>query len=131
MSKIYDQHNAAFAQVSAYVVVKNGERVATIALKFPRDDVGRLYAYVHWLGIEMVRGWASGCGYDKRSAAIESAVRRLPELSRGTYANGVPHHSDAARALYGEFIAAVTLGPDGLEWYRNLRDAGFEVWQAV
>lgn len=56
MTKIYEQHDAAFSRVSAYVVARNGERVATIAFKFPADGAGRLWAYVHWLGLEMVRG---------------------------------------------------------------------------
>lgn len=47
MAKIYDQHRAAFSNVSAYVITLDGEKVATIAIKFPRDGAGRLYAYVH------------------------------------------------------------------------------------
>lgn len=35
-TNIYDQHKAAFANVSAYTIMKGGERVATIAFKFPR-----------------------------------------------------------------------------------------------
>ena len=62
MSDIYEQHKAAFSNVSAFVIVKGGERVATIAFKFPRDGAGRLFAYVHWLGEEMIRGYASGGG---------------------------------------------------------------------
>ena len=74
---IYDQHRAAFSNVSAYVVMHGGERVATVAIKYPRDGAGRLYAYVHWLGVPMVRGFAGGGGYDKRSAACASAARKL------------------------------------------------------
>ena len=76
MPDIYDQHKAAFPSVSAYVVLHNGERVATIAFKHPRDGSGRLYAYVHWLGVEMVRGFAGGYGYDKHSAACADAAQR-------------------------------------------------------
>lgn len=93
MSNIYDQHNSAFRQVQAYVILKGSERVATIAFKFPHDGAGRLYAYVHWLGAPMVRGYANGYGYDKRSAAVESAVqvmlnpasRESRMTSNGTY----------------------------------------------
>lgn len=56
MSDIYDLHRKAFARTAAYVVVHKGERVATIALKYPQDGAGRLWAYVHWVGLEMVRG---------------------------------------------------------------------------
>lgn len=68
MPDIYDRHKAAFASVEAFVILHNGERVASIAFKFPRDGAGRLYAYVHRYGLEMVRGFAAGGGYDKRSA---------------------------------------------------------------
>ena len=111
MSDIYDQHRAAFANVSAYVVLKDGERVATIAFKFPRDGAGRLYAYVHWIGVPMVRGFAGGYGYDKRTAACSSAAQRL---------DGVPH----------AFIDALWVDT-GPTWDEQLRKAGFTVIQAV
>jgi hypothetical protein len=134
MSKpdIYRQHDSAFANVSAFVIVHGaGEKVATIAIKFPKDGVGRLYAYVHWCGIRMVRGTANGYGYDKRSAAIADAMSKLPaELPSDTYDDGTPHHSEHDKARYAAFRQACATD-DGLEWDRRLRDAGFEVWQAV
>jgi hypothetical protein len=77
LTQIYDQHAAAFRQVSAFVIAKNGERVATVAIKFPKDGAGRLYAYVHWAGAQMERGSAGGYGYDKRSAAVAAALRKI------------------------------------------------------
>jgi hypothetical protein len=128
---IYDQHRAAFAQVSAYVIFREGERVATIALKFPRDGAGLLYAYVHWMGEPMVRGWAGGGGYDKRSAACADASRRLPaSLSHGAYACGTPHYTEAQRADFKAFRAALGRD-DGHDWTRNVVSAGFTVHQAV
>lgn len=116
---IYDQHDKAFPHVSAYVVSEGGKRVATIAIKFPRDGAGRLWAYVHWLGEEMVRGYANGYGYDKTSAAIESAVARLAASP-----------TEASPARRAAFQAALS-NCGGHEWDRRLRDAGFDVWQAV
>jgi hypothetical protein len=113
---IYRQHDASFANVSAFVVVKDGERVATIAFKFPRDGAGRLYAYVHWIGDEMVRGIAGGYGYDKRSAACADAGKKL---AVGDDALGVA------------FAAALRDGDGGSTWDRCLADAGFTVFQAV
>lgn len=113
---IYDQHDKAFKNVSAYVVCKNGDRVATISFKSPSDGAGRLYAYVHWIGVEMVRGYANGYGYDKKSAAIEDAVARIK--SRGK--------EDDLKA----FIAAL-VDVGGSYWDRRLMDAGFNVFQAV
>ena len=128
MSDIYKQHEAAFANVSAYVVVRDGMRIATIAFKFPQDGAGRLYVYVHWLGYPMVRAFANGYGYDKRSAACSAAGHKM----RGQKSDDT--HEGAMFAEPGsaadQFMAA--LGPDdGMGWDRRLREAGFEVWQAV
>jgi len=126
MTDIYTQHDAAFRQVSAYVIARDGERVATIAFKFPRDGAGRLYAYVHWLGLPMVRGYAGGYGYDKRSAACSSAARKitgeaLKENNRHTY-HDMPD--------FAAFLSAIERD-SGQTWDSCLRDAGFDVWQAV
>lgn len=107
MSDIYDQHAKAFANVSAYVIMKGADRVATVAFKYPRDGASRLWAYVHWIGTPMVRGYAGGYGYDKHSAACADAARKI------------------AKANGPESV------PDGHYWNDHLRKAGFEVWQAV
>ena len=119
---IYDQHRAAFNQVSAYVVMRGAYRVATVAIKYPRDGAGRLYSYVHWLGVPMVRGFASGGGYDKRSAACASAARKLPE--------SLPEGYDAAADAYAAFLATMR-ADGGLDWNTALTGAGFNVFQAV
>lgn len=118
---IYDQHDSAFNQVSAFVVTKGKDRVATIAIKFPRDGASRLYAYVHWLGPPMVRGFAGGCGYDKRSAAVSCAA---PLMTLEEYAD------DKGKRLQKKFIKAASLD-NGSDWTRNIQDAGFTVLQAV
>lgn len=124
MSAIYEMHDKAFANVSAYVIAKNGERVATIALKFPKDGAGRLNTYVHWLGTEMVRGSASGYGYDKRSAAVSNAAERL------TFTKDPKTTPLAEQEAFAAFRAAIEI--DGGEyWDTRLRAAGFDVWQAV
>lgn len=120
---IYKQHEAAFAHVQAFVISKNGERVATVAFKFPRDGAGRLYAYVHWIGTEMVRGHATGYGYDKRSAAVESAVAKLERFPDKTAPIPFTHTQNV-------FIDALK-DVGGAYWYDKLEKAGFTVWQAV
>ena len=112
---IYDQHRNAFPSVSAYVVMKGNERVANIAFKFPKDGASRLWVYVHWFGTPMVRGSAGGYGYDKKTAACNSASRALP----ASYCDDLT-----------AFVAALAID-DGNDWERNLRNAGFEVLQAV
>ena len=121
-SSIYDQHDKAFPQVSAYVVtagasfVQPGRRVGTVAFKHPRDGAGRLWCYLHLLGSPMVRGYAGGYGYCKTDAAISSAASHAETPSE-----------DAAGAA---FIKAL-LPDDGNNWDWHLREAGFDVIQAV
>lgn len=122
MTNIYDQHRAAFSNVSAYVIMKDNERVATLAFKFPKDGAGRLYAYVHWLGLEMVASFASGYGYDKRSAACEDAIAKLKKV----YATDV-RETDLSRIAFIKALENV----GGNTWDRALTDAGFVVLQAV
>lgn len=112
--KIYEQHNATFKNVEAFIILKDNKRVATIAFKFPRDGAGRLYAYVHWIGLKMVRGSATGYGYDKRSAAIESAFKKQPDIP-----NDAMVFWSALRNINGN------------TWNRALENAGFTVLQAV
>lgn len=113
-SDIYEQHKAAFALVSAYVITLKGERVATIAFKYPRDGASNLYAYVHWLGTPMVRGWAAGGGYDKHSSACAHAMNRKHAWG------GIDPAFHSALANDG-----------GSTWDTRLRHAGFDVLQAV
>jgi hypothetical protein len=118
MTKIYDQHRSAFANVSAYVVLKDGQRVATVAFKFGNA----VTAYVHWFGTEMTKGRACGGGYDRQSAAVASAARReLRNLCGGATGNVVDFNS---------FWRACEKD-GGASWDRALTEAGFTVLQAV
>ena len=112
---IYDQHDAAFPTVAAWVVLKGEEHVAKVALKYPSGNSLRLTAYVHWLGETMVRGSATGGGYDKASAACAAAAAKLSPTI------GTP---------FEDFIRAMRLD-GGASWDRALREAGFTVLQAV
>jgi hypothetical protein len=131
MTRIYDQHDTAFKMLSAYVVLDGkGDKVATIAIKFPRDGAGRLYAYVHWIGSEMVRGSATGYGYDKRSAACSVAAHNLPfpyQMSEPSKPNYIS--ADSAPS-YDAFRYAM-MKDDGRCWDNHLEAAGFRVLQAV
>lgn len=123
MANVYDQHRAAFANVSAFVIMRDGERVASVAIKFPRDGAGRLYAYVHFFGVPMVRGYAGGYGYDKRTAAVEDAMKKIDLREAQKNAD-----------LYEEaetFRNAVLTARDGTDWADSFRAAGYVVLQAV
>lgn len=120
MSDIYDLHDAAFAQVAAYVITKGGDRVATIAFKFPPKGHGerRTWAYVHWFGTDMVRGYTGGGGYDKKSAAVAQAARK--------FIDATPSIDVPQRAYWA------ALAEDGSRgWESALRAAGFGVLSAV
>lgn len=128
MTNVYDQHRASFSNVEAHVILNSdGQKVATIAFKFPRDGASRLYAYVHWIGCEMVRGHAGGYGYDKRSSACASAVakmQRIPAVDE--YGN------DWSKDSEGQGLLIAALAKDsGHTWDYQLRAAGFTVLQAV
>lgn len=120
MSDIYEQHRAAFANVSAYVVMSGADRVATVAFKFG----GAVTAYVHWIGDTMTRGRAGGGGYDRQSAACRDATRKADAVGRY---DGEDVEKDAMRAKF----RAAMLADDGHDWRRRLEDAGFKVFSAV
>lgn len=125
MTKIYDQHRAAFPNVSAYVVVGTNakgepDRKATIAFKYPRDGAGRLYCYLHVFGGPMVRAYAGGGGYDKHSAAASSAASRL---------NPADYYPESQADV--EALKAALLPDDGYRWDSRVEKAGFKVFQAV
>jgi len=130
MVDIYQQHEAAFAQVSAYVILKDGERVATVAFKFPRDGAGRLWAYVHWIGNEMVRGHAGGYGYDKRTAAVVSAANKYM-VQEAKAAEAIGDHSSYLREPVKRAFWEAIVKDGGHTWDSALRDAGFTVLQAI
>ncbi len=127
MVNIYDLHNKAFANVSAYVILKDGEKVATVAFKYPKDGAGRLWCYLHVLGLPMVRDYAGGYGYDKRSAAFKSAAhaQTLIKLEKWQTSD----YSDEY-ALADSVYQAVA-ARDGYDWDRELTEAGFTVLKAV
>jgi len=121
MTKIYDQHDAAFKRVSAFVILKDGKRFGSVAFKFPADGAGRLYAYVQLFGAPMVRGFASGGGYDKRTAAVSAAAEHLD------FGALVPDFDKPTLAV----ARFAMMRDDGQDWADALRKAGFDVWQAV
>lgn len=130
MSDIYDLHQKAFANVSAYVVLNGaGERVATVAFKFPRDGAGRLWCYLHVFGYRMVRGYAGGYGYDKRSAAIHAAVRHVGECVREPDPEERTVEWPDSKVVADVFRAAIQ--DKGYSWDRELENMGFRVLQAV
>ena len=124
MTAVYEAHSAAFARVSAAVITdRAGEMVAKIAFKYPRNGGGRVSCYLHVIGVPMVRGIATGFGYDKTSAAASRAASRL----------AIPADHPVTNE-FREMVADIrgALIPDeGSTWDRELREAGFNVLTAI
>jgi hypothetical protein len=131
MTTIYEQHDAAFSNVSAFVIAKDGKRVATIAFKFPRDGASRLYAYVHWLGEPMARGFAGGYEYEQSAACSDAARKLVRPPARWSPVDGQVFETDAAVLRHWQSFHDAIAEDGGDTWNDSLRKAGFEVWQAV
>lgn len=130
MTNIYHQHAAAFSNVSAYAVVDaKGDRIASIAFKFPRDGAGRLYVYLHIFGIGMVRGFADGWGYDKRSASVANASRAALAAMVEKDQTVPPYAKTIADVK--AICAALSEGHGGHDWQHELTEAGYRVYGAV
>lgn len=127
MTNIYNLHDKAFFNVSAYVILKDGEKVATVAFKFPKDGAGRLWCYLHVIGLPMVRAYAGGYGYDKKSAAFTSAIDAQCKVKLENWQTG----DYLAQYAIANAIEAQCAATDGKDWIDNVRDAGFTVLQAV
>lgn len=121
---IYNQFDAAFSHVAAYVVIDKttGNCVAKVAIKRGASGL-RTTAFVHWIGIQMTKGIANGGGYDKDSASVASAARKIP-------ADIAEHDREGMHNARAKFIDAAGLD-GGKRWDDALRDAGFTVFQAV
>jgi hypothetical protein len=127
MTDIYEQHDRAFARVEAFALVRNRHQAGKIAFKFPADGAGRLWAYVHLYGFPMVRGFASGGGYDKRTAACADAARKLIGLAVGfDHDNG-----EYFKERHGPELIEALRHDGGFSWETMLRREGFEVWRAI
>lgn len=94
------------ADLHAWSVTKDGEQVARIVVRYGgRSSPNGLTvrAFVHVLGLPMVRGIARGGGYDMKTAAIWGACLNLPMIGPGNMLRaqqpGVCDTVDAFKAL--------------------------------
>ena len=119
--RIYREFDSAFSHVAAYVVSRDGFKLATVAIKRAKSGL-RTVAYVHWIGTPMCKGIANGGGYDKESASVASAARKIGFSDVAT--------DERSGDMFRAFKAAAELD-GGKRWDDAVRDAGFTVWQAV
>ena len=114
VDKVYDQFDAATRDLSAFVVLRKGTSDVAAKVVIKRGNQ-RCYAYVHIFGTRMVRGVASGGGYDMASAAVEDAARKY-----ATNAKRAAGESEFVRESYADPVA-VTLS-------RAMLDSGGQSW---
>lgn len=127
MTEIYDQHDDAFKYVSAFAILQDGNHVANVSIKYPKDGAGRLYAYVHFLGHEMARNLAGGYGYDKRTPAVAGAAAKIQPYEVDDKTE--KWQTERNENLYAFKAAFDNIG--GKDWTDALRDAGFTVCNVV
>lgn len=123
MTDIYQLHAQTFRHVAAYVITDDkGERVATVAFKYAESGL-RTTCYLHVIGFPMARGYASGGGYDKASAAAHVAANRV------VYQGGLDASEQVRFDMVRRLVGAIK--DEGRSWDGDLRAAGFNVLQAV
>lgn len=124
MADIYEQHRQAFKRVSGHVLTDDkSNRVATVAFKYPADGAGRLYCYVHFIGLPMQRGYAGGGGYDKASAAFQNAVQKIkPNMNIDL--NEKEHK-------WLKMLRACAKKSDSSHWDNAAMESGFKLLTAI
>jgi hypothetical protein len=128
VTDIYAQFDRAFSQVQAGVILKDGAPVGRYAVRYPRDGMGRASFYLQAWGSPMVKGNASGCGYDRTTAAAHYAGRALvATIRRGNAADF--DEKDAVALEIGSALAGDSDGGDG--WQRRLEQAGYTIARAI
>jgi hypothetical protein len=97
------ENSPALRNAGAKVILnQKGEVCGMIKIAHPADGAGRLTVILHEHGLEPQVGSASGCGYDKVSAAID-----------------------------GMTFAGMTLTDHPHNWEAQLRDAGYNVYTVL
>lgn len=133
MTNIYRLHEKAFSNVQAYAIFKGKKHLANVNLKFPRDGAERLWCYFHIIGLEMVRAYAGGYGYDKRSAAVQAAIQThpIPELSDNLKDQDWAQKDIKKDIKAVKALKKVAKDMEGQDWAQALRDNGYKVIQVV
>jgi len=113
---IYHQHKAHTNRTSASAILHNGQHVASVTIASSKNGEGRLYAYAHWLGKRMVRGYANGSGYNKEAVALSEAYQENLSKAKDSVV-------EAPEALFWESLSKDV----GEEWADKLLANGFAV----
>lgn len=111
----YDKFDAAFRGVSAYAILKDGKPVGRAVFKHG----GRCTVYFQAWGAAMVTASAGGGGYDRATAAVESAAAEII------------CDDDSAWPTVQEIKDAIANGPEGYRWQSRLEAVGFTVANVI
>lgn len=112
MSDIYEEFDRATGGLVAYAISKDDEQVGRVVIKYGSSV--RAFCQI-WCS-RMVKGTARGGGYDRASAAVESAVAKMKA-----------DHGDNGAAAHIAAWQGALRGDSGYGWLRRLEDAGYTV----
>lgn len=117
-SRIYESFDSATKRLSCFAVLDSGQYVARVIFRYAESGM-RVTCYFQAWGSPMVKAYANGCGYDRCTAAINSA------LARACKASAADEARPEVQAIAERMRHAVK--DDGMSWDSALIKAGFTV----
>lgn len=121
---IYRELEKITSDLTAWSVTKDGEQVARIVVRYGGRNSPHgltVRAFVHVLGLPMVRGIARGYGYDMKTAAIVKACSLLTYIPPGNILRAQSPDICAANDAFG------ALRDNGHDIPSQLRELGYRV----
>jgi hypothetical protein len=116
---IYTKFDRSFGNVTAQALLLDGKPVGRIVIKYGNAAT----AYVQVWGASMATARATGYGYDKGSAAVMEAIRKLPDA---------PDPADTLASEAQWRLRLVADGWDGGTRYANVIEAaGFTICNVI
>lgn len=128
MSNIYDIYEKAIGNTAGWVLIKDGVVKGKVVFRYPRDGMGKLWAYVHFFGLRMERGSCSGCGYDKHPFAVRNALQKIQPVER--YEHGNKEYYEETDKEIARIVEAFNKY-DGNSFDNTFRDLGYTCQRVV
>jgi hypothetical protein len=118
---VYDKFDNATRGICAYALMRDGKHIGRVITKRSAVGMCPMTAFVHLYGLDMTQGRATGCGYDKQSAAVKNALTKTARAGR---------HADDTFCLVAE-VAAWMHENDGHGWCHAFRACGVDVFTVI
>lgn len=115
-NKTYAAFDRAFASVSAFAISKGGRTVGRVAFKTGAS----VTVFLQLWGSAMTQGRASGGGYDRSTAAVETAAEKLGREE-------IPSDPRAAAERVRIIAALTDPKQDGRQWDHRLERMGYSI----